>query len=799
MIADEAGRVADIAYNAGNIINDIERQFEETTKLTKSDIILLFLATAMQCCRQYLLTKFEVRPDHDKAAKNTFLEKLVDPKDKKKRIEAGLEVRHHKLYQPSFNEVWLHPVPFDTIKGSKDFGNPFSGAGKLGHRAAAIGHDILFGLVLGTCNIATSTITNNKFQSFHVSSKTGIGGGDFLKSHASTIKVLEYTGDKIINNTPNNEGRKIVALSLLKEIAHLRSDLPSKNSLPLPIISVIDAQTASKLAEYGFDMENIEIVGKQAAMACAINQLFSLFHSLYYDETKDGPREMYQVRTRKILAYSNLMASLINISYVSFSSALGNKDTIRKLDIGGFLVTIGRLICDYNFITNIKKEFLENEFYKQVQGNTNLKEAYKMSVKDYKKGMIAGAKPFGEKFSELQTALKSADEKQINNLNNTVSSLIEGVSELDAYKKYQVDFLLSIDDLGATDKKAFFDLFYKLTEEFPEKNRYQKEFIANVLTWLGNGLIPTGKMEFNTIKFIDSISKQELLLRLFYIYFSLSGEKITDKETEILDYFAINKDKDISTINDFLDKYGLEFLVNLYKKDNLNSVENFLQTAKVCFYEKKYDSCIKWLNFIDDNSDALYLLGECYENGLNDIESAECYYQKAAEKNDIRAQLWLGNYYSNNSPEKNDELAVKWYIKAANQDNAIAQYAVGIFYYEGRGVPKNYEEALTWLNKASLNGEIMAFYYIGLIYEDKDFKDYNVSKAVDCYLKTKDTEIFIESKKRLRSLYADCGDELQKRIKEENIDLGRNKLKTNHCPKNPVLDVISTVLDFFSD
>lgn len=375
IVAEEAGRVADISHNAEKIINDIEKQFEETTQLNTSDIAFLFLATAMQCCRQYFLTDFKERPDHNKAEENTLFKKLVDPKDKKKRIEKGLEVRHHKLYQPSFNEVLLHPVPFDTIKGSKNFGNPFSGAGKLGHRAAAIGHDVLFGLVLGTANIATSTVTNNKFQSFHVLSKTGIGGGDFLKYKASTIKVLEYTQDKIVNNTPNNEGRKIVAFSLLKEIVHLRSDWHSKNSLPLPIISVVDAQAASKLAEFGFDMENLEIVGKQASMAITINQLFSLFHSLYYDEKKDGPRELYQVRTRKILSYSNMIASLSNILYVSISSALGNETAVRKLDIGGFLVTIGRLICDINYITSIKKEFLEKEFYKKVKGDINFMEA----------------------------------------------------------------------------------------------------------------------------------------------------------------------------------------------------------------------------------------------------------------------------------------------------------------------------------------------------------------------------------------------------------------------------------------
>ena len=377
-VANEAGRVANVAHNAEKIIDDLDRQFETATKLQKKDVAFLFLAVALQCCRQYLLTDFKERLDHDAAAQKTFLEDRVDPKDKKLRIEKGLEERHHRLYNPTFDEILLHPVPFDTTKGSKEFGSPFSGAGKLGHRATAIGHDPVLGLIFGTANIATSTVTTWDFKSFHVASTTGVGGGDYLNSRASTSKVLEYTKEKIINNAgPNNDGRLIVALSLIKEIVHLRSDVHSKNSLPLPFISAIDPELASTLAEYGFDMENLEIVGKQAGYAILINQIISLIHALFYDESKDGSRLSYQVRTRKIILYSNVIATSSNLLYVAISTSLGNEKVIKKLDVGGFLVTLHRLITDVLFINNLKKEFLEKGFYKEVMGDTNLMEEYK--------------------------------------------------------------------------------------------------------------------------------------------------------------------------------------------------------------------------------------------------------------------------------------------------------------------------------------------------------------------------------------------------------------------------------------
>lgn len=38
----------------------------------------------------------------------------------------------------------------------------------MGHRVTAIGHDPLLGLIFGTANIATSTLTNAHFDSFHI-------------------------------------------------------------------------------------------------------------------------------------------------------------------------------------------------------------------------------------------------------------------------------------------------------------------------------------------------------------------------------------------------------------------------------------------------------------------------------------------------------------------------------------------------------------------------------------------------------------------------------------------------------
>ena len=142
------------------IIEDIENDFKRATKLQDADIAFLFCAVALQCLRQYLLTQRTVRMDDQAAARAVEGEKEISN-------------RSHRLYNPGLEEIITNPVPFDAIKGGKQYG-ALEGFGRLGHRGATPGHDPLAGLVFGTANIATSTLTNWRMESYHI--YTGVYG-----------------------------------------------------------------------------------------------------------------------------------------------------------------------------------------------------------------------------------------------------------------------------------------------------------------------------------------------------------------------------------------------------------------------------------------------------------------------------------------------------------------------------------------------------------------------------------------------------------------------------------------------
>lgn len=54
---------------------------------------------------------------------------------------------------------------------------------------------------------------------------------------------------------------------------------------------------------------------------------------------------------------------------------------------------------------------------------------------------------------------------------------------------------------------------------------------------------------------------------------------------------------------------------------------------------------------------------------------------------------------------QDDQQAVIWYRKAADQGDADAQYNLGIRYADGKGVSQDYIEAHKWFSLATVGGE----------------------------------------------------------------------------------------------
>ena len=69
------------------------------------------------------------------------------------------------------------------------------------------------------------------------------------------------------------------------------------------------------------------------------------------------------------------------------------------------------------------------------------------------------------------------------------------------------------------------------------------------------------------------------------------------------------------------------------------------------------------------------------------------------------------------------EQAAHWYLEAANQDHAGAQFALGVMFADGSGVARDETKALLWTTKAAQQAYPMAQHALGLRCRYSSFKE----------------------------------------------------------------------------
>ena len=73
-------------------------------------------------------------------------------------------------------------------------------------------------------------------------------------------------------------------------------------------------------------------------------------------------------------------------------------------------------------------------------------------------------------------------------------------------------------------------------------------------------------------------------------------------------------------------------------------------------------------------------------------------------------------YYNGAGVPQNYAIAAKWYLKAAEQGDFLAQADLALMYAGGKGVTQNYGEALKWFRLAADQGSDVAQYNLGIAY-----------------------------------------------------------------------------------
>lgn len=346
-VRDEYSRITQFSGQAGVVLDKIDRDFREKTKLSCSDTVFLFLCVALQCARQYLLTndKFRLQDIGSKSASQRGDKLMKDTY----RATIG------NIAPPSWEDVLFQSVPYDALrKGTHVLDTGLAGET---HRYLTLGHDPVLGWIFGTANIMTNSLTKTDFvTTYQVANKTIIRHYP-MGTMGMLNKTIEYS-----KNDP-----MLLTAAVARQAIHFGSDYFTKQGLPIPLLGTLDPRLAKRFMHpYKEPTKRAYIdmwsVTRGMALSALINQLIVSMHNLFYNPDCDGSEAIYEVRTRKILSYSNALASGSNVIITAFTNDL------RKLDVGGALVTLYRIVSDYKFIHEIKKDFLKNEFYNLVVG-----------------------------------------------------------------------------------------------------------------------------------------------------------------------------------------------------------------------------------------------------------------------------------------------------------------------------------------------------------------------------------------------------------------------------------------------
>jgi hypothetical protein len=327
-VENEYHRVAELSGQAGYICNRIDQEFKEKTKLDFKDTVILFLAVGLQCARQYFFTNENFRITANQG--DELMENILSP------------------LPPTWQEVLTQSVPYDAITRGSEL-EESTGLSGATHRYRTLGHDPLLGWIFGTANIMTNALTKYNFETYYVKNM-------MIVSHfpQGVCGMMEKAGEW------GSRDPMLLGASVARQAVHFGSDYFTKQGLPVPLISTVNNDLAQQmLTKWHIDMWSIT---RGAALSAFINQLIAVIHQLFYEPGKDGTESMYEVRTRKILSYSNVIASSSNVVVTAFTQ------DVAKLDVGGLLVTLYRVVDDYKFINKIKKDFLKNELYNQIVG-----------------------------------------------------------------------------------------------------------------------------------------------------------------------------------------------------------------------------------------------------------------------------------------------------------------------------------------------------------------------------------------------------------------------------------------------
>lgn len=316
-------------------VKRINDEFASRTGLTRSDLSFLAVATSIQTARWAMMPKII-----GQLGKSGRVLAALSPsamamlEQKPDTTEVALIDETNQEFIAEAEEIHEGPKNWDEILEQRDDlpDNAFQNESM----------NWLFGIV----NKITGTRTAGNFTSTDAITGEGVSTPGML---AEALRRIQ------------DDPRRLTA-AVYTQYAQQKAAQGEPVDLLTPVTDALQPGMESAVfqmqAQQLASMSDLTLIGKQAAFPLMVNMAVGLLHGLMYNPEKDGPREFYDARTRKILLLSNLLASSSNLAFTAGTEQWG------KLDIGGLLVTGTRTIQDIAYLTNLEDHFMKQEMDK---------------------------------------------------------------------------------------------------------------------------------------------------------------------------------------------------------------------------------------------------------------------------------------------------------------------------------------------------------------------------------------------------------------------------------------------------
>lgn len=216
-------------------IDKINEEFKNKTKLQDKDVTFVILASLLQVVRVLIINSLT---EVQSAGKGNKLEESLHDKQKQlfDKFDSDKSKTSNELYASKAHILGTPGVPYDITAGGKKF-DVFKGAN---HRFATLGHDPALGLIFGTANIMTNSISTVKssivgigIPQTNLVEYDSLGHSPHFGKKRSTTEMLWRASNRVI------EEPSAAAASLIKQVIHIGTDLFTPCGIQLPFANIV--------------------------------------------------------------------------------------------------------------------------------------------------------------------------------------------------------------------------------------------------------------------------------------------------------------------------------------------------------------------------------------------------------------------------------------------------------------------------------------------------------------------------------------------------------------------------------